>query len=291
MSEVLEADAERAASAVPAATLSCGELLKAAREARGMSYSDVAQRLKYAPRQVQALEEGRFDALPGLTFQRGFIRGYAKLVGLDANELVSLLEVGAVRDGGPTTMQLQQIASLPATMPARTEGRSAWPWILGMILAVVGIGGYTLYEWEAPARLVKSTATVPAPPVAGTPNPPVASADTADRSVPMPQPSADTGIPGGGGLRSASPPVDGTARGSGKIHLAFTGASWVEVRQADGAVVFSGLNNAGMEQWIDGEAPFDLVIGDARSVKLVYRGNEINLEPYTKATVAKLQLK
>lgn len=299
----------------PPRALTCGEQLKAAREQRGLTLADVAQRLKYAARQVQALEEGRFDALPGLTLQRGFLRGYARLVGLDANNLVLLLECETGHDTGPTTTQLQQIAYAPATLPERSEHTTAWPWILAMLLAVVGIGGYTLYTWEppigarapaaatgvatsagqvgqhrqgaaAPATAQPATlANAGAASDTGVLNAPAGSGAASKASgelvIPLPRPVADIVPPGAGA----------TATVSGKIRLRFSGESWVEVRQGDGTLVHSGLSASGAEQWVDGQAPFDLVIGNARVVKLQYRGADVNLEPYTKGPVAKVQLK
>lgn len=363
MTDVIEADVnstvaeatagetpDTARAPVPAA-LPCGARLRAARELKGMSLADVAQRLKYATRQVQALEEGNFEALPGLTFQRGFVRGYARLVGLDAGELVAQLEREVGRDGGPTTTQLQQIAYSPTVMLSSAGRASAWPWIIGMLLAVTGIGGFALYTWDAPVparaggaavrsgeglvrsdpapvgsegAALRTTADAPlragddaaratsaqegstqAPAGTGLPpavQPNVAPAGGADtgRPIPMPQPLVDVIAPGSDPAK-AGVPVSGSSgsssatapagTGSGKIRLVFTGESWVEVRQGNGELVYSGTNGAGSEQWVDGQPPFDLVVGNARVVKLTYRGADINLEPYTKVTVARLQLK
>lgn len=319
MSEAFDSGVERTAdiavSAVTenpaeAAALTCGARLRAAREQRQLSHADVAQRLKYAARQVQALESGDYEALPGLTFQRGFVRGYARLVGLDANELVTLLEREVGRDNGPTTTQLQQIAYAPAILPAHAESTSAWPWMLGMLLAVVGIGGYTLYNREAPAPGVQSSASNAVSEIApmGTPAVPTptlsgANPDTqVERAIQLPKPiaeivppaagtSGDTtaviGPTAAGGSGAANKPVPGTSM----IYLKFTGESWVEVREGNGNLAYAGTNGAGAEQWIDGQPPFDLVVGNARVVKLLYRGAEVKLEPYTKVTVARLQLK
>lgn len=302
--------------------LPCGARLRVAREQKGMSLGDVAQRLKYAVRQVQALEENNYRALPGLTFQRGFVRGYAKLVGLEPGDLVAQLEREAGRDNGPTTAQLQQITYAPAVMPSPSEGTSAWPWILGMLLAVTGIGGYMLYQWDAPVRPGSTQLGPGGPPAdsgsrSGHSAPPAAaqavetlplalpsgSANADERAIPMPQPGVEVVPPGSSAdstraaeAAGAAPAVSGAivtpaTVTSGKIHLSFTGESWVEVRQGNGTLVYSGVNRNGSEQWVDGQPPFDLVVGNARVVKLNYRGAEINLEPYTKVTVARLQLK
>ena len=74
-----ESDALRSRDAEPIAAHSAGALLRDAREAAGLSIDAVAQQLKLAPRQVQALEDDDFAQLPGRTFVRGFMRNYARL--------------------------------------------------------------------------------------------------------------------------------------------------------------------------------------------------------------------
>ncbi|HEX6734493.1 MAG TPA: helix-turn-helix domain-containing protein, partial [Azonexus sp.] len=69
-----------------------GELLAAARQARGLEIADVAQALKLGARQVEALESGNWQALPGHTFIRGFVRNYARLLGMDAAALMTELD-------------------------------------------------------------------------------------------------------------------------------------------------------------------------------------------------------
>ena len=71
-----------------AMTESIGAGLKAAREARGLSISEVAQQLKFAPRQLEALEQERFDLLPGGTFVRGMVRSYARLLKLERSMMI-----------------------------------------------------------------------------------------------------------------------------------------------------------------------------------------------------------
>lgn len=290
------ADAEPVPQAVPA-----GATLRAARERAGLSVSDVAQRLKYSARQVEALEEGRSAQLPSLTFQRGFVRGYARLLGLDANALVASLELQAQPDNGPSTLQLQKIAYTPAAMPAQTANHAAWPWIWAMLAAVAGIGGYILYGWEAPASVRRETAVAisaaPVGAVSGVPVSPVATAEPG-RAAPAsigaaPAPaSATSAIVGERAIPLPQASVEAAPLAtSGKLRLQFAGDSWTEVRQANGSVVYSGTGTAGMERWVDGQGPFDLVIGNAKQVKLFYRGDEVDLQPYIKLSVARLQLK
>ena len=70
-----------------------GAQLAAQREAMGLSIDQIADQLKLAPRQVVALEQGDFAALPNMAVTRGFIRAYAKVVRLDPAPLVAQIEV------------------------------------------------------------------------------------------------------------------------------------------------------------------------------------------------------
>jgi cytoskeleton protein RodZ len=62
-----------------------GPSLREARERRGLSYSDVEIGTKVRSRYIKALEDERFDILPGPTYTKGFLRAYADFLGLDGN--------------------------------------------------------------------------------------------------------------------------------------------------------------------------------------------------------------
>ena len=68
--------------------ISPGVRLRRAREARGESVHEAAFAIKLSPRQIEALENDDFAALPGMAFVRGFARNYARYLGLDAAPLL-----------------------------------------------------------------------------------------------------------------------------------------------------------------------------------------------------------
>ena len=65
------------------AVASFGARLKREREQRGISLDDVALSTKIGARFLRAMEEEKFDQLPGGIFNRGFVRAYARRVGID----------------------------------------------------------------------------------------------------------------------------------------------------------------------------------------------------------------
>jgi cytoskeleton protein RodZ len=72
--------------------------------------------------------------------------------------------------------------------------------------------------------------------------------------------------------------------------MVFEGESWVEVKDADGDVIFSRLNPAGSERTIRGSAPLSLVIGNASQVKIVYKDEPVDLASHTRVDVARITL-
>jgi cytoskeleton protein RodZ len=63
--------------------------LASARQAAGLSIEEAARQLKFAPRQIEALEAGQLQRLPGGTFVRGMVRSYARLLRIDAEPLLA----------------------------------------------------------------------------------------------------------------------------------------------------------------------------------------------------------
>ena len=95
-----------------AAPATAGARLAAARELAGMSIDDVSRQLKLAPRQVVAIERDDHASLPGRTFVRGFVRNYARLLKLDAGDVVAALPA----DAGPSSTDGAGLAPTPRPM-------------------------------------------------------------------------------------------------------------------------------------------------------------------------------
>ena len=126
------------ADTAPPVPASAGALLRAAREAAGMSIDAVAQQLKLAPRQVKALEDGDFTHLPGRTFVRGFMRNYARLVRLDPEAVLGALPAAAAPTLDSPTLHATAptMGELPTTEPAR-HGWTRWAIPLTLV-AIIG---------------------------------------------------------------------------------------------------------------------------------------------------------
>ncbi|HWU84367.1 MAG TPA: DUF4115 domain-containing protein [Rhodocyclaceae bacterium] len=70
----------------------------------------------------------------------------------------------------------------------------------------------------------------------------------------------------------------------------FGDVAWVEVRDVNDRVLYSGNSTPGTRQVVRGRPPFQIVVGNARTVKLRYEDRAIDLQPYTRVDVARLTL-
>ena len=124
-----------------------GQVLRAARLERGLDIEDVARQLRFAPRQVTALEEDEYDKLAGGPFLRGFVRNYAKLLQLDEAPLLKLLEQSVP----PPTAHVGRPPSEEIPFPSGVEYLKRNVLIGGGVILAITLLGYAIYSGdEAP---------------------------------------------------------------------------------------------------------------------------------------------
>jgi cytoskeleton protein RodZ len=300
---VTEGTDSLAQDAAPESAVTSGAMLRAGREAAGLGIAAVAQQLKLAPRQVTALEDDDFASLPGRTFIRGFIRNYARLLRLDADEVLAALPDAAA----PASNEHPSLAPTPRPMgelPA-DENRRPSParWAIPLALvAVVTVAA--VYEMARPPAEPGKPAVIdkPAPAHAPAPAPDAAPAATSGSATTvLPNPLAADDAKAGIAADNVSSRPDAasasvagalpTDASSAPIVLTFTGTSWAEVRDATGTPVLSVTGNAGDVHAVGGRQPFDVVLGSAAAVSVTWLGTPFDTAPYTKQNVAKFTLR
>lgn len=293
---------------------SVGAQLKAAREGRGMSLSDVAQVLKLGLRQVEALENGDWQGLPGNTFIRGFVRNYARLVQVDGGPLMD--QLAEVLEAPKPQLDMPEAA--PATMPMAGQGqrKDYAVALFGLGLVAVAVAIYFLMpggvadlqaSFKSVADLFAKQEAQPAPaagpepvlPPGATPqqvlNPQAVSVPepTATGAAVAPVPVSMSGIAAQEtplAVPVAAGPVAAPSVATPVLRLVFQKESWVEVRDRSEKVVFSQKGAPGAEQVIEGNPPFSLVVGYAPGVRVLLRGQAVDLTPHSRGDVARLTL-
>lgn len=274
-----------------------GQRLRVAREARGMSAADLAQTLKLSTRQVDALESDDWSKLPGYTIIRGFVRNYARVVGLAADELLADLEVPVPE---PRRLDLPQTTSAVLPESGRVQKRDYVPALAGLVFVALALAAYFVVPedlWQRLAREelppVRAEAVAPANNTALFPPGGVAGAVPAPQdsatAQPLPVQPVVQPVVQATGAQQDSPvaPVVEPPQGKGVV-MSFNQPSWVEIRDRSGNIIFSQLNPAGSQREVDGQPPFALVVGNAAHVAVRYKGRNIDLQPRSKDDVARV---
>lgn len=119
--------------------LDVGLTLRQTREQLGMSVHDIAERIKFAPRQVEALEANDFEHLPEPAFLRGFVRSYARVLQLDDVALVASLPSAP---GKQVTIKTQAVnVPFPTLQSLR---RINVMWLVGALGVALVLGWFVL---------------------------------------------------------------------------------------------------------------------------------------------------
>jgi cytoskeleton protein RodZ len=287
--------------------VAAGAALAAARKAHNLTVADAARQLKLSVHQIEALEAGGFDKLPGPIFVRGFIRNYARLLRLDPEEMLRTISPDIpsppLPEGAPGSTEI----------PFPSARSQRWPRyaIAGLLL----IGTVAVYEFYWIGHQFREVSPAPAAGVADTTSPPPITAVTPVAATAEPeQPAASAATTGAlataQGATTTGEPSPAAASeaaagtsvpgdhersprpGEHQVLLAFDQASWVHIRDGSGRVIYSRLNQPGTEQRVYGAPPFSLVIGNAPGVRLTYDDSSVDLKQYTmKLNVARFTLK
>lgn len=129
-----------------------GAALAAARQKKGWTIEQAASLVKLAPRQILAIEADNYAALPGLAVARGFVRSYAKVLGLDVNAVTaSLPQESAVQQRDHIVPQHQlstpfSEGPLPAMMMSTRGNSSALPIVAGVVVVAL-LAGAAAVRW------------------------------------------------------------------------------------------------------------------------------------------------
>jgi cytoskeleton protein RodZ len=155
MSEQLDLSSPLRTESAPAPTelITSAGSLRALRISKGFSIEDVAVRLKFAARHIEALETESFEKLPQGLALRSMVRSYAKLLGIDPKPLEATLQsrIGSVQGGianhtSTRTLGAHHVEHVPHS--------GAWAWVVLIFLVVVAVFGIAIWQGLLPAALV-----------------------------------------------------------------------------------------------------------------------------------------
>jgi cytoskeleton protein RodZ len=255
---------------------SFGDRLKKEREQRSISLDDISLSTKIGTRMLRALEEEKFEQLPGGIFNKGFVRAYARHVGLDEEQtLADYMEaLGESRMQALPEVHAAKPAPAPEPRPVAHAGgehaASEIPWgmlALVLLLIVLAFASWSYYHrapqiksTNAPAPATETTTPSGSPPGSGPPSAAPSPAQTV--------PASD----GGKAPSSPIPTTEKMAQSSPVAQAALHG-----VPSGTFTVLLKG-NDEAEECWVsivaDGQPPFEVTLV-APEQKVIQAKNEI----------------
>ncbi|MEX2122351.1 MAG: RodZ domain-containing protein [Woeseia sp.] len=275
-----------------------GERLAEARLKREISIHDIAKELHLDEYKVRLLEENAFEMLGAPVFSKGYLRKYAELVGIPADDILA------------DYYRLNRSAAPPPIVGQRAKPPRdirAGPWIAGLLAIAVVAGAAWWWlssgsEWfanrsepatltpfagdsveqgaednSAAGRFDDTDAERPGnEPLQGTPaEGPLAEAETAGSDSSRDDAAAATGALASGNAAGVQTDSAQTpARASVELSLAFSGDCWTEVTDAAGERLFFGLGSAGRAVTVEGQPPLQVLLGDSANARLAVNGSD-----------------
>jgi cytoskeleton protein RodZ len=145
----------RAAEHDPTAGHAVGRLLRERREERGISIEEVAKSLRIRAAFLKAIEQGRFEELPGAAYIPAFLRGYASYLGLDAQKVLTAYQLSS------GSLPVVRPVSLPADFPLADRRAPVGLAVLTVLLVIAA--GYAVWHYLPQQQAVVAEKVPPVP--------------------------------------------------------------------------------------------------------------------------------
>lgn len=282
-------------------------LLRQAREAAGLHIAALAAALKVPVKKLEALEAGRYDELPDLTFARALASSACRHLKIDPAPVLAQIPVGMQPVLGDTSATINE-PFRPVTSESSALSGAAWlrrPAVLLSLALLVGaaslalvpegtFGELKLPEWVDFDRPAVSETTSALP---GTP----ASTEGAV-TTPVTVPEVQTPAPASAPVVASTPAPaaettptnetkDNAPAPTSLLHIEASGESWLEVVDGAGRSQVQRVMKPGEVLDFSANPPYAVVVGRADAVTVTVRGQRFDIAPYARNSVARFQVK
>ncbi|WP_172560142.1 RodZ domain-containing protein [Vibrio fluvialis] len=285
-----------------------GTLLKEKREALGLTQKQVADRLRLRVTIIQNIEENNFDSDLVATFTRGYLRSYAKAVGLAEHLVLDAFEESVTPEPQEQTMQ-------SFSKKTKREKHDSRIMTITWIILLVIIGMSSLWWWQnneqdtlkpdqgneavsAVADQAAAPATEEVQPEFNTIEPTQAEAQsdaqpseepTGDEmAMEDPAPAQEEAVVEPQTTPAAPAAVEATS--GDLLTMNFSSDCWVQVKDATGKTLSTGIKKAGETLNLRGQKPLQVILGAPEGVSVTFASEPVDLSGYTSGKVARFTL-
>ena len=290
-----------------------GQLLRNAREQLGWTREQVASRIHLRLTLIAAIESDTYDKHTSHTFIRGYLRTYAKLVGIPEETILAAYDKLGLTP--PDNIDMQSF-SRRSRQQANDSRLKVVTWLVILVLIALSVAWW----WQSTARrsagdealaatemgATSNTPSATVPPAVDVADPVVAPATSAAvatsadpvasaaaTTLPVDASSAVATTAVATSAATATQPADAAASEPAKVpqlKMSFTADCWLDVKDAKGKTLFSGLKKANDELVLEGPEPLKFIIGAPMAVNIEYQGKSIDMSRYNNGRTARLSL-
>jgi len=259
-----------------------GQRLAAARKSRNMDIATVAAELHIDADKVRALEDNRFADLGASVYTKGYLRRYARLVGIPTDDVFA------------EYYELTRSDTAPAVIITRRRQPRDWslgPWLVGLVIVAI-LSAIAIWWFTGPFGGDNDAAAAGTEPDARKTDtvilPPATSPQTETVVVSETPANADTDL--GADELLGDAPI-GSASSDVSLMLYFRGDCWAEVSDATGARLFYDLGKTGRTVEVSGAAPITVLLGDSSQVEIEVDGRSFDIPAdRIEGTLARFQI-
>jgi len=273
---------------------SFGEKLKLEREKRAITLEQISLSTKIGMRMLQALEEEKFNQLPGGIFNKGFVRAYAKHVGIDEDQAVAdYLEASGESSAAKADAEME--AEIAPAEPREPTPSRQLPW--GLFAAVLLLVALALWFWSrrqhknnnneehpsqssAPAATQKPVSNSATGATAGSPRTPLGDANSTQTSAPAkeeegpltkPVPASEkNAVTTAAKIAPATP-----ATGEFTVVILAREDSWISIT-ADGKPIIEETLVAEDQRAVHAQKEVVIKAGNTGALAFVFNGKKLN---------------
>jgi len=275
-----------------------GDLLRLTREKAGLSLERAGELSRIKPSVLAAIEADDTDSIPSV-YLRGYIRNYARALGLDPAEIEDQLD--QVRGAEPA---VQSVFTVPSDRGRAEKWLKASSYVAASAVIAALAWQFTheavrFSQGDSELSQKPASASAAAEPgadePAAQPRPANTHLSASIASVEVMQRRGERG--GKAAAEEAWAAISGqdgeaatAAPGDHRLTVSTSADSWVEILDGQGAQVEMDLIRAGHQRSYSGTGPFQVMLGRASAVELTLDGEAVDLAPHTRGNVARLTL-
>ncbi len=253
----------------------CGERLAEARRELQIPLREIAKELHLDEYKVRALESNDFEVIGAPVFAKGHLRKFAQIVRVNEADIM---------DDYYMLTRSQDAQPALSLRPRQREALSPGPWLAAIAVIVLIAFAYWWFAVRTPAAETPVTGQI-------APSQPVEQNSDADDFIEVVEDQPPVGeLPEAVETEVADVEPEPVDDGNMSLQISYSGECWTEISDARGQRLFFDLGRAGRTVNLSGEAPFNVLFGDAANVSLRVNGEPFELPPADRRGTARLTI-